>query len=200
MKLKNNLIRIGFLLGWFSLIAQYIIFVKNSESNFLVTNLKFFTYFTILSNLMVTLFYSFYLFYKKSQFISYATQITIAIYITIVAIVYNCILRFIWNPTGLSKILDELLHVINPVLFIIIWFKNNNRYQIPYRYIFKILIFPLFYLTSVLILGFFIKHYPYPFLDVNTIGYKVVLLNSVGVTILFVLTSIVFIYISNKRI
>ncbi|WP_415061095.1 Pr6Pr family membrane protein [Flavobacterium sp.] len=200
MNLKNNLIRIGFLLGWFTLIAQYIIFVKNSETNVLVTNLKFFTYFTILSNLMVTLFYSFCLFYKKSQLISYTTQITIVIYITIVAIVYNCILRFIWNPNGLSKILDELLHVINPVLFIIIWFKNNNRYQIPYRYIFKILIFPLFYLSLVLILGFFIKHYPYPFLDVNTIGYEVVLLNSVGVTILFVLTSIVFIYFSNKRI
>lgn len=200
MNLKNNLIRIGFLLGWFSLIAQYIIFMKNSDSNFLVTNLKFFTYFTILSNLMVTLFYSFCLFYKKSQLISYTTQITIVIYITIVAIVYNCILRFIWNPTGLSKILDELLHVINPVLFIIIWFKNNNRYQIPYRYIFKILIFPLFYLSLLLILGFFIKHYPYPFLDVNTIGYEVVLLNSVGVTILFILTSFVFIYISNKRI
>lgn len=200
MNLKNNLIRIGFLLGWFTLIAQYIIFVKNSETNVLVTNLKFFTYFTILSNLMVTLFYSFCLFYKKSQLISYTNQITIVIYITIVAIVYNCILRFIWNPNGLSKILDELLHVINPVLFIIIWFKNNNRYQIPYRYIFKILIFPLFYLSLVLILGFFIKHYPYPFLDVNTIGYEVVLLNSVGVTILFVLTSIVFIYFSNKRI
>lgn len=200
MNLKNNLLRIGFLLGWFSLISHYVIFLKNSETDFVVTNLKFFTYFTILTNLMVTLFYSFHLFCKKSQLNSYKTQITIVIYITIVAIVYNCILRFIWKPTGWSKIIDELLHVINPVLFIIIWYKNKNRYEIPYRYILKILIFPIFYLSLVLVLGFFIKHYPYPFLDVNLLGYEAVFLNSIGVTLLFVITSIVFIYISNKRL
>ncbi|HBI02029.1 MAG TPA: hypothetical protein DDY18_10455, partial [Flavobacterium sp.] len=90
----------GFILGWFSLIAQFVIMMQSSEVSVIDTIVRFFTFFTILSNILVSICFTAVLFNFSSFFKSYKTQTAIAVYISIVAIVYNIILRFIWEPTG----------------------------------------------------------------------------------------------------
>ena len=132
-------------------------------------------------------------------FKSYKVQTAIAVYISIVAIVYNIILRFIWEPIGLQKIVDELLHVVNPLIFVFYWFMFKNYTSITYKFIFKVLVFPLVYLFTVLLIGNYSNFYPYPFVDVNSIGYMNVIINSVAISLAFALVSLIFIFISNRR-
>jgi ABC-type Na+ efflux pump permease subunit len=58
-----------------------------------------------------------------------ATAITL--YILIVGLVYNVILRFLWVLTGSQKIVDELLHLVIPVLVLLYWivFVTKKEYS-----------------------------------------------------------------------
>lgn len=189
----------GFLISLFSLVTQFILMMKNSEVGVFDTIVRFFSYFTILSNILVSICFSVILFNFSSFFKSYKTQTAITVYISIVAIVYNIILRFIWEPTGLQRIVDELLHVVNPIIFVVYWFLFKNEISMPYKFLFKIIQFPIFYLCIVLLIGNYSNHYPYPFLDVNSIGYINVILNSIGISSAFILVSLLFIFICNRR-
>jgi len=188
----------GFILGWFSLIAQLVIMIQSSEVSFFDTIVRFFTFFTILSNILVSICFTAVLFNFSPFFKSHKVQTAIAVYISIVAIVYNIVLRFIWEPTGLQRIVDELLHVVNPIVFVMYWFMAKNEISTSYKFIFKILAFPLVYLFTVLLIGNYSNYYPYPFLDVNSIGYMKVIINSVGISLAFALVSLLFIFICNR--
>jgi len=200
MQNKKFILILGFLLGWFSLITQFIIMIQNREDGVFDTVVRFFTFFTILSNILVSMCFTSNLFNSSSFFKSYKVHTAIAVYISIVAIIYNIILRFIWDPTGLQRIVDELLHVINPILFVLYWFMAKNKISISYKFIFKILIFPILYLITVLLIGNYSNYYPYPFLDIDTIGYTRVVINSIGIALAFLFVSLLFVFISNRRI
>jgi hypothetical protein len=109
--------------------------------------------------------------------------------------VYNLILRFLWNPQGLEQVVDELLHTVIPILFILLWLIFISKARLKWKNIFTWLIFPFLYLIYILIRGSFAKYYPYPFLDVNQLGYGQVSLNSLGMLVLFLLASILLVAI-----
>ena len=173
--------------------------IQTTQVNIFDTIVRFFSYFTILSNILAAMCFTAILFNFLTFFKSYKTQLAIAVYISIVAIVYNIVLRFIWEPTGLQRIVDELLHVVNPMIFVIYWFMIKNEISIPYKFIFKILIFPLVYLFCVLSIGNFSNYYPYPFLDIKTLGYTNVVINCLGISTAFAIVSLLFVFISNRR-
>ncbi len=131
------------------------------------------------------------MFFSKST-----TGTAIAVYITIVGIVYNIILRFIWNPQGLQMVVDESLHLIIPVLFILYWLIFAPKAGLRWKNVFPWLIFPLVYILLILIRGALSGFYPYPFIDVKTLGYNKVLLNSGGLCIAFLLLSLLFVAIA----
>lgn len=190
---------IGLLLGWFALIAQFILLFQNRVTSEVETVIRFFSYFTILSNLLATLSFTALFLNSIHFFRSFKIQTAITVYITIVAVVYNLVLRFIWQPSGLQQIVDELLHVIIPILYVINWFMIKERIRLSYHFIFKILLFPLIYLIFIIIRGNFSNYYPYPFIDVSIIGYKQMLLNSFLVLIAFVVVSFIYLYINKRK-
>lgn len=110
---------IGALLGWFAIITQFYLMMTNRLVGVPETTLRFFDFFTINTNIIVALCFT-YIFLgngSRSKFFSKASTITaITVYITIVGIVYNVVLRSTWNPEGMQKIVDELLHSVIPVL------------------------------------------------------------------------------------
>lgn len=198
MDYKKLVLAAGFALTWFALTVQFIIMMQSGVTGVTDSIIRFFTYFTILSNGLAALSFTSSLFNFSPFFSSFKVQTAIAVYISIVAIVYNSVLRFIWEPTGLQRLIDELLHVVNPFIFVLYWYMIQIKMSLAYRFTFKILIFPFVYLVSVLLIGRFSDHYPYPFLDVNQIGYLNVFINSLGVTAAFVLVSLLFIFINNR--
>lgn len=113
------------------------------------------------------------------RFFSTGTALTsVTLYITIVALIYNIILRSLWHVEGLFKLANELLHVVDPLLFIIYWFAFVPKERLKYRGVLPWLWFPFIYFVYVLVRGVFSGDYPYPFLNAANSGYVQAMLNA----------------------
>lgn len=189
------------LLGWFALISQFYININSKISSIPETMIRYFSYFTINSNLIVTVCATIILLkpnVKLTRFLSrQSSQTAIAVYIFIVGLIYNVILRFIWNPEGLQMIVDELLHLVIPVLFITYWILFSNKNQLNRKIILPWLTYPFIYIIFVLTRGSWSGFYPYPFINVNELGLNAVLFNCVGIAVLFILVSLIFVAVGN---
>ncbi|MEN4762762.1 MULTISPECIES: Pr6Pr family membrane protein [unclassified Chryseobacterium] len=193
--MKRTLAFVFALLGWFALIAQYCLMLKNSVLNFNEMTIQFFSYFTILTNLMVAIYFTNQALKKSDSEIKSGLLTAITIYILIVGMVYQVALRSTWNPTGLQRIVDELLHSIIPVLVIIYWHLYENKKNLQYKQMALWAIYPLFYLFYILIRGSFSKFYPYPFVNVTELGLNKVFINAFFILLFFLALSFLFIRI-----
>jgi hypothetical protein len=183
------------LVGWFAIITQYYLMVKNSQIPFAETTIRFFSYFTILTNLIVAVYFTFQTFSSFSKIKKSGILTAITIYILIVGLIYQIILRSTWNPTGLQRIVDELLHTIIPLLVLFYWYKYENKSNLNYGQIPSWTIYPLLYLFYILIRGHFSDFYPYPFVNVTDLGYSTVLINSFWILVFFIGLSMLFVRI-----
>jgi hypothetical protein len=140
-----------------------------------------FSYYTILINLLVCLCFVAVLAGGKSQtgklFFRKSIFAMAAINIIFVAIAYNLLLRDLWHPIGLQFIVNEVLHSIMPVLFILFYILYMTDDTLQMKNIYLWLLFPVIYAFIILIRGAYTGFYPYPFLEVNKLQYSLVLKN-----------------------
>lgn len=193
---------IGFITAWFAVIFQYYLLIKNNDSSFLTKTIQFASYFTILTNTLVAIYYTAVLVgdtTKNHWLLLPTTATAITVYITIVGLVYNLVLRFTWNPQGLQKLVDELLHTFNPLFFIIFWWLFIPKQNLKWQHALAWLIYPLIYFIYILLRGAMTGVYPYPFIDVTEHGYGKVLINSVVILLVFVFFSLLFIAIGRLK-
>ena len=185
------------LVGWFAIIAQLYLIIANREVPVPETLFRFFGYFTIDTNIIVALCFTFIFLgtkYRLGRFFSRPSTITaITVYITIVGIVYNVVLRSLWTPTGLQMIVDELLHTVIPALVIIYWLIFVPIEELKWKNAFPWLIYPIIYMIYAFALGAITKFYPYPFVDVNELGYNKALINTGGVLLVIFILSLALI-------
>lgn len=190
----------GFVIGWFAIIGQFYIFIVKATTPFYESIIQLLSFFTILTNLLVVLCFSFLWLKPNSSlgkfFTKPKTRSAITVYIVVVGAIYNIILRFLWNPQGLQKVVDELLHSVIPVLFLVYWFVAVPKNNLLWKNIWMWLIYPLAYFAYTLVRGELIGKYPYPFMDVNKLGYSAVLINSFFITIFFVVLSLILVAIA----
>lgn len=187
------------IMSWFALSLQFYLIIKNRVASIPETITRYFGFFTILTNILVALSCSFFLVKSNSSIGNFFTKRTtlaaIVVYITIVGAVYNLVLRSLWNPAGLDKVADELLHTVIPALFILFWFYYIPKASIQWKNIFNWLLFPFFYLLYVIIRGSIAAYYPYPFVNVIQLGYHNVFINCLGMLVAFLLVSILYVTI-----
>ncbi|WP_229216724.1 Pr6Pr family membrane protein [Dyadobacter sp. 3J3] len=173
--------------------------IENRVTPIFETTIRFFSFFTILTNLLVAIYFSLSLIKTRQGYMSIinkpGTLTAVTVYITIVGLVYQVILRHTWEPQGAQKIVDELLHSVIPVLVIIFWYLFEEKKSVTYQQIPKWLIYPLIYLIYILIRGRFSNFYPYPFVDAGRLGLSKVLANSAGLIVLFICISALYIKI-----
>ncbi|EJL72718.1 Pr6Pr family membrane protein [Chryseobacterium populi] len=194
--MKKILSLIFCLIGWFALIAQYYLLLENNINSFWESTVRFFSFFTILTNLIVAVYFTVQALKPQSKKDTDPGILTsITLYICIVGIIYQVILRSTWNPQGLQKLVDELLHSVIPVLTIIYWYLYENKSSLNYKQILKWAVYPLLYFIFIIIRGSFSGFYPYPFVDVNIIGFTQVLMNAFWVLVFFAGLSVIFILI-----
>lgn len=182
-------------LGWFALIAQFYVIIENRTMSIAATIIMYFSFFTILTNLIVAIASTCIVLTPHHFFAKPATLTAITVYILIVGIVYNIILRFLWNPMGLQRVADELLHTVVPVLFLLFWILFVKKNDLKWKNAFFWLLYPALYSVYILIRGEFTKLYPYPFVDINKIGYEKALTNASGIFIAFLTLSLLLIAI-----
>ncbi|HRE50515.1 MAG TPA: Pr6Pr family membrane protein [Flavitalea sp.] len=187
----------GALIGWFAVILQLWLIIVNRVVSIPETVLRFFSYFTILSNILAAICYTCALSGRAVPFTRFftkpATLTAITVYISVVGIVYNIILRSLWDPVGWQQLADELLHSLSPLLFIVYWLVFIPKRTLRWSDVFSWLLFPLVYLIWSIIHGRLNGFYPYPFIDAATIGYPKLMLNSLILLIAFLGLSLLFV-------
>ena len=190
-------------LGWVAIFLQFYLMILNRVASVPETIVRFFSFFTILTNILVAICFTIIWIKPKNKwelfFLNNKTQTAITLYILIVGIVYNVILRFLWAPTGFQKVADELLHLVIPLLAFVYWFFITNKINLKFNDIFLWLIYPFVYLVYILIRGHFYDFYPYPFVNVIQLGYKTVFTNCFFMVLAFLIVGILLIGISKMK-
>jgi len=188
-------------IGWFAIVMQYVVMVENRVIPLGEATIRFFSFFTILTNLLVAVYFSFELFQAKhpGAYTRRPGALTaLTVYITIVGLGYQILLRHLWSPTGLQWLVDELLHSVIPVLVILYWYRYELKAGVHFRQIGIWLLYPFTYLIYVLLRGSQSGFYPYPFINVTDLGLAQVLINSFLFALVFVLVAAVFIGLGRK--
>lgn len=189
--------------GWFAILSQFVIMLENRTTEIPEMIARFFSYFTILTNALVALFFTTQGFGVNRHVTAIAgrpgTLTAITVYITVVGLVYQIALRHLWRPTGLQMIVDELLHTILPAMTIFYWAFYGNKSKLEFTIVPKILIYPLCYLGFVLFRGALSGFYPYPFINVSELGWPQTGVNILVLTAVFAVLSLLFVGV-NQRI
>ena len=185
-KIKWAYMALAVIITWFALVLQFSISIPaylNKGCSLTSTLIQLFSFYTILSNLLMVIGLTTILIAAKSAwgrfFLRNTVLTSVVLYMTTVGLIYNVMLRNVWHPEGLFKLADELLHVVCPLLFIIYWLAFVPKDGLKYRNVWPWLWFPFLYFIYVLIRGAISGNYPYPFLDVAKSGYPQVLLTPV---------------------
>ena len=171
---------VGALLGWFALALQlYLMLVQSPAAERLGAVITFISFFTILTNMLTASVFTAVAFQPKEGWGKWlcrpSVQAATAVYIAIVGMVYQLLLRQLWNPRGAQWVADVLLHSIVPVGYVVYWLLFAPRAGLSWKDSATWLIYPGVYLVYILARGAVSGLYPYPFVDVNVLGYSGVL-------------------------
>ena len=187
----------------FSTIAlQLSVDLVKHQSDIISELIQYISYFTILTNALVGLYFFVAALFSKTKFGIFmhkaTTATAITVYISVVGLIFNLVLRRIYHPTGIAIITNEIMHVVIPVGFFIYWLFQTPKANLKIQDTYYWLQYPSFYLIYILARGFFTHKYPYPFVNVDAIGLQKVLVNSFVIAGLFFLLSILFIWIGKR--
>jgi hypothetical protein len=186
------------ILGWIALALQYALVLTGSlGADPFTRSINFFSYFTILTNILAALALTLPWLAPQSQlgkfFARPAVRTAIAAYIIIVMTIVYFVLRHLTDLEGWNFVADLLLHYIMPVLFVIDWLFLVPKQTLKLRDTIYWLVFPIIYLIWTFIHGAFSGFYPYPFLNGAELGNARVLLNEVGLLVIFLVLGAVLV-------
>ena len=181
------------LIAWGAVLLQFYLSLRLAVANGKGVGwgvVIYFGYFTILTNLLVALALSVPLVIPASAparfFARPGVATAIVAAITLVGAAYFILLRKAWNPQGWQLAADVALHYVTPLLFLLYWWFAVPKRGLGWGAIPKWTVYPIGYFVYLLLRGSLTGLYPYPFIDVSTLGYGRALLNALGVLIGFV--------------
>jgi len=192
----------GAFIAWLAVGFQLYLILLSSKTSVFATLIQFFSFFTILTNILVAIAFTISLVKDSSLKIFFTrpqTLTAIAVYISVVGLVYNGVLRQLWQPQGLQRVVDELLHLIVPILYFVYWLVFVPKNQLQWKDTFAWLLYPLGYTVYIIIRGAITDLYPYPFMDAGELGYTVVFFNSLMVLGVILFFSYLFIAIAKFK-
>ena len=166
MTLRSAATWFGLLLGVAALALQFSITIpaQMSKGDDLFGALAyFFSYFTILTNLMLALIY-------LSEVTSWrwlswwrwpSTQAMMVGAILLVMVFYHFILSGSWDPQGWQKVADVALHYVTPVVYALWWLGFARHGELAWRHLLVMVVPPAIYVIYTMIRGPVIGAYPY---------------------------------------
>jgi hypothetical protein len=150
--------------------------------------LNVFAFFTIQSNLLVGIACVLLVIKLDRQSFAFAVlRLTGLIGITVTFVVFHVALARLLDLDGWAQAGNQFQHTISPIMAIVGWLCFGPRGLTSRRAAVVSIIFPVLYFAFCLIRGPLASHwYPYPFIDVQKIGYGPVLVNGVWIALLFI--------------
>jgi hypothetical protein len=190
----------GALIGITGIALQFYYMLQVPDISRIEAVVRFFSFFTILTNLLVTFGYCFPLLLPESRsgrwFAGASARGATLVYIVVVGAVYNLLLRQLYHPVGWAKVADVLVHDAAPIFYIIFWVAFAAKSGLRWMDAAHWLLYPLAYLAYTLARGAIVHFYPYPFVDVMALGYLRVLVNAAGLTVLFWVLGLIVVMIA----
>lgn len=183
------------LLGWIALGIELAFTVSGAVAKHETVAealVRFFSFFTIQTNLLLALIVTAACLRPNAAFFLTRPGVKAAavVYIIVVGVVYAVLLSHLYHWKGSILFADSLLHKAIPVLYPLYWLafvpKGQVRWSDPVRW----LLFPVLYFAYTLARGAVVGAYPYPFLDVNTLGYPQVFINACGLLAVFLVLGV----------
>jgi hypothetical protein len=173
------------IVGAAALALQFVLLQENAAAmgvGPVVATVNFFSYFTILSNLLATAALAAQALAGEGggrNFLRRPSVATaIALYMSVTGAVYVTILRQLWAPVGLAWLADAALHYVMPLAYVGYWVVAVPKRDFGVRNVLLSLVFPLAYCAYALVRGGLTGFYPYPFLDASALGYPAVIVNA----------------------
>jgi len=187
-------------LGWFALALQFSLQLAPDIAPWSPAHaLRFFSFFTILSNILVALALTLPVLAPRSAggafFARPTVRTAVASYIVIVFVIYHWLLAGLRDPQGLAWVADALLHKVMPIAYVLDWLLFVPKGSLIARRVLPWLVFPLAYVVFALIQGAINGFYPYPFINAAKLGYASVFLNALGITCMFAVLGLLFVAI-----
>lgn len=161
---------------------------------------RFFAYFTIQSNIAVAV-VSLTLAADPGRDgrIWRVLRLAALVGITVTGLVHWFLLRPILDLAGWSYATDKMLHLVVPLMVVLGWLVLGPRPRIDARSIGVFLLWPVLWLAATLAQAQLTDWYPYPFLDAEREGVGTVVVACVGITVLVVLLSGVYL-VGDRRL
>jgi len=203
---RRRFVAIAAFLGWAGLSIQlYLILYSRWTLAASLTGglVSFFSYFTVLSNTLVATVLTCETTSRESAarrwFLQPWVSSGVAVSIAVVGLAYNVLLRHLWHPEGWQWLADELLHDVMPLLFLGYWWCCVPKGTLRLGHIALWVIYPLVYFAYALLRGHLLAAYPYPFIDVEKLGYPQVFINAGGLLAGFVVIALLLIALDRWR-
>lgn len=194
------------IVGWCGLVIQLDLVLLarwTSGASLLGGLVNYFSFFTVLTNTLVAVVLTCVATRQPSKGRTFFLQpwVTsgIAVSIIVVGVAYNLLLRQLWQPQGLQWLANELLHDVMPVLFTLYWWFCVPKGSLRVGHIGVWVLYPVLYFAYTLLRGHLLGVYPYPFIDVEKLGYAQAFINACGVLAGFVLAALIIVGVDRWR-
>ena len=190
--LCKNVARLFAVVAWLGVLLQLWLSIRMGLINGKTVGgglIAFFGYFTVLTNIFVALVFTAGSLRPRSWIYGISMVGCSTTAILIVGIGYHFLLREIWDPQGPQWVADILLHYVVPVGALLHWLVYSRQEQTSGWAPLSWCCYPILYFVYVMMRGEITHSYPYPFIDVTTIGYAQTITNSAAFLLGFVAMS-----------
>jgi len=194
---------IAAVVAWAGLALQYALMVQSQPLDEALRRTgNFVSYFTILSNILAALALTAPLVAPQGALRRFferpSVRTAVTLYTTVTAATYIAVLQRLWNPQGAQWAADTTLHYAMPALMLIDWLIFTQRGALGWRSVIPWLAFPLGFGVYTMIRGPLTGFYPYPFLDVVSLGFGAVLVNMAAMSAVFIALGLIFVLIDRQ--
>ena len=161
--------------AWFGLGLQYGLSITgNPDRSAAELTLNFFSYFTVLVNILAALAFTVPVVAPNSRLgrwtSSEGVRAAIAMYIAVVGLTYHFLLSHVWDPQGWLFVANGVLHYVTPVAFVLDWLLFTPKGRLRWIDAVKWLAGPAVYVVWTLIHGYASDWWPYWFVNVPALG------------------------------
>jgi hypothetical protein len=179
------------LLALIGLAINYSVVLGNHPGAPVAALIRFLSFFTVLSNILVAI-ASIGIVIGRGWAKRPATRTAIAVYITVVAAIFQILLAGLEPLSPLGWWGNMLVHQLVPMLWLLGWIGFGPHGRIAATAPLRWLIFPTLYGAYTLAHGASTGFYPYPFLNVTKLGGAVFARNMALIGLLFLALGYLF--------
>ncbi len=163
-----------------------------------VSMVQFLSYFTIQSNIFITVYFFASLSERRLVLNSPTFHGLALVNISTTGIIFYLLLHDTYHPTGMSYYSNIIQHFIVPIAAVLDFILFRKRGPYHYQAIMVWLSYAVTYLVYTLVRGSIIDRYPYPFLDLTKLALSAVVLNILAIACAFLVYSLLLVFFDRK--